>query len=87
MAGSTWNNGDRPVSGSALAHAMRRKPRLHKALEARRPSYRRQDTGILEVPTFQPDSEGVVMEGSSPAATDESKVEDAVRRMVEAAYT
>jgi hypothetical protein len=66
---------------------MQRKPLVRKDLEAKGPRHRRPDAGIPEVPTFHPDANGAVMQAPPAATTDEDPTEEAVRRMVEAAYT
>jgi hypothetical protein len=45
---------------------------------------RRRDATVPAVPTFKPDSETVA---EAPAEPSDDAAEDAVRRMVEAAYT
>jgi hypothetical protein len=45
---------------------------------------RRRDAAVPAVPTFKPDSETVA---EAPAEPSDDAAEDAVRRMVEAAYT
>ena len=66
---------------------MRRKSGSHKPGQPGKPSRRRPDTGIPEVPTFQAPPADTMPPASSPATTADDLVEDAVRRMVEAAYT
>lgn len=63
---------------------MRRETRLRRD-ETKRPGHSRPVTGVPEVPTFQPDSKPATL--PPPAITGEDPSEDAVRRMVEAAYT
>jgi len=58
-----------------------------KPFEARRPPHGRRPIKVQGVPTYQPDSIGVPVQAASPATTDEIEAEEAVRRMVEAAYT
>jgi hypothetical protein len=61
---------------------MRRKVRTGKAAVSG--PARRRDAGIDEVPTVRADAEPVV---PPPAAAEEEDAVEAVRRMVEAAYT
>ena len=62
---------------------MRRRPRLRQD-EANRLGHRRSVTGVPEVPTFQPTANPVAL--PPPATTDEDPSEEAIRRMVAAAY-
>ena len=66
---------------------MRHRPHLRKAAEAKRPRHGRPETDVLVVPTFRTDSKPAATQVSSPATPGEEAVEDAVRRIVEAAYT
>ncbi len=66
---------------------MRRRPNLRKAADGKRPSKRRPDVDALVVATFHPDSTSVATQPPPSATTDSDPVEEAVRRMVEAAYT
>jgi hypothetical protein len=61
---------------------MQRKPRSHRVGETNRPVRRRRDAVMPETPTFQRDADTTP---EPPPADDQA--EEAVRRMVEAAYT
>ncbi len=66
---------------------MRRKIRLSRAVKANRSSTRRLDTNVPAVPTFKPDPDAAVMKPVIDSKTADDPAEEAVRRMVEAAYT
>jgi hypothetical protein len=66
---------------------MRRKSNAGNASRTNRPSRGRRDTDIPGVPTFQPDAESVTAPPSSATEIKDDPADEAVRRMVEAAYT
>jgi hypothetical protein len=66
---------------------MRRKLRSRKTAAPLGPSRQRRETDLLTVATFQPNAAATETQQSPPDPTEDAAAEDAVRRMVEAAYT
>jgi hypothetical protein len=66
---------------------MRRHPRLSSKTNAKPKPSKRRDANIPTVPTFQPTVNTVAAPPPSVTAIEDDAAEDAVRRMVEAAYT
>lgn len=66
---------------------MRRKRLPRDAAATNSGRRRRRDTDVPAVPTFQPEIQTIASQTLKPAATEDDPAEEAVRRMVEAAYT
>jgi hypothetical protein len=66
---------------------MRRKPGFRNTTQTALPRPRRRDGNMPEVPTFRPDANAVAKPPASAASAEEDTVGEAVRRMLEAAYT
>jgi len=66
---------------------MRRNPRQQKITKAKQRPRRQRDADLPVVPTFQPAPGTNATQPSAVAAIDDNPIEEAVRRMVEAAYT
>jgi hypothetical protein len=65
---------------------MRRKRLSRNAAETAHGPRRRRDKDVPAVPTFKPEIQTIAVQ-APPATTEDDAAQEAVRRMVEAAYT
>jgi hypothetical protein len=65
---------------------MRRKRLSRNAMATTNRPRRRRDMDVPAVPTFNPEIKTIAVQ-TPPAATEDDSAQEAVRRMVEAAYT